>query len=177
MQSKNKKLLINKYKDNKTLLIGLSWSSSNHLLSQNKSLSLEVLLPILEIKQLKFIDLEYKSTSDEVNAFRNKYGIEILKEKSIDNFNDIVGLSSIIDACDFVISCSNTNAHLSGALSKKTYLLLAKGKGRLWNWSVFKGHSIWYPNTKIFEQNKVGDWHNPIQLLKKEILKNDIKVK
>ncbi len=86
-------------------------------------------------------------------------------------------MPSLWAACDFVISCSNTNAHLSGALSKKTYLLLSKGKGRLWNWNVFKGHSIWYPNTKIFEQKKVGDWHDAIQNLKGEIIKHDIKVK
>ena len=31
---------------------------------------------------------------------------------------------------------------MCGALNKKTYLLLAKGKGRLWNWSSNNGSSI-----------------------------------
>ena len=113
-----------KYKDAGKLLVGISWSSSNYLLSDNKSLSLEILHPILSFKNIKFIDLEYKNSFKEINHFDNKYGIKILKEDTIDNFNDIEGLCSIIEACDFIISCSNTNAHLSGALSKKTYLLL-----------------------------------------------------
>ena len=169
--------VVRKYKNSGKLLVGLSWSSSNNLLTKNKSLSLEVLLPVLKINNIKFIDLEYQNSFDEVNHFYKKYGIKIFKEHSIDNFNDIEGLTSIIDACDFVISCSNTNAHLSGALFKKTYLLLAKGKGRLWNWNEFKGKSIWYPNTKIFEQTVVGNWTHPVQSLKKEILTNEIKTK
>ncbi len=172
---KTKKYIVEKYKQENNLLVGISWSSSNHLLSNNKSLSLEILYPILKIKNIKFIDLEYKNSSEEVNDFYNKYGIQIYKENSIDNFNDIDGLCSIIEACDFVISCSNTNAHLSGALYKKTYLLLAKGRGRLWNWSSNNGNSLWYPNTNIFEQKIVGDWSYPIKHLEKEILNNEIK--
>ena len=159
-----------KYKEAGTLLVGLSWSSSNYLLSDNKSLSLETLYPILSIKNIKFIDLEYKNSFKEVNDFHKKYGIKIFKEDTVDNYNDIEGLCSIIDACDFVISCSNTNAHLSGALSKKTFLLLAKGKGRLWNWSTHNGYSLWYPRTKIFQQETVGNWTSPINKLKAEIL-------
>ena len=92
-----------------------------------------------------------------------------------DNFNDIEGLCSIIEACDFIISCSNTNAHLSGALSKKTYLLLPKGKGRLWNWASEGGYSVWYPKTRILQQKNVGDWHYPISVLKNEIINESIK--
>ena len=167
---KIKEFITEKYKDRDKFLVGISWSSANHLLSNNKSLSLEILFPILSIQNVKFINLEYKNNVNEVNSFYKKYGIKILKEKTINNFHDIEGLSSIIDACDFVISCSNTNAHLSGALSKKTYLLLAKGKGRLWNWNTVNGQSVWYPNTKVFEQKVVGDWSDPIKMLKKEIL-------
>ena len=176
-QTKTKELIINKYKKSNNLLVGISWSSSNQLLSNNKSLSLEILYPILKIKNITFIDLEYKDGFEEINNFYYKYGIKILKEETIDNFNDIEGLCSIIESCDFIISCSNTNAHLAGALFKKTYLLLAKGKGRLWNWNSHKGKSLWYPETKIFEQKTVGDWSYPVKKLETEILNNEIKVK
>ena len=174
--SKVKDFIINKYKEEENLLVGLSWSSANKLMSDLKSFTLESLLPILKIKNIKFISLEFKDNSIETSLMREKYGIEILKENTIDNFNDIEGLSSIIDACDFVISCSNTNAHLSGALNKKTYLLLPLGKGRLWNWSSNNGQSLWYPNTKIIQQKNVGNWSYPINTLKREILDYKIKL-
>ena len=174
---KTRQFIIKKYKNNHNLLVGLSWSSSNHLLSNNKSLSLELLLPILKIRNIKFIDLEYKNSTKEINSFYEKHSIKILQENTIDNFNDIEGLCSIIDVCDFVISCSNTNAHLSGALYKKTFLLLPKGRGRLWNWSSNNGKSQWYPKTEILEQKIVGDWSHPINKLKKEVLKHATKIK
>ena len=174
--NKTKSFIVNKYKEKKCLLVGLSWSSSNTLLSDHKSLSLETLYPIIKINNIKFISLEYKDHSDEINLIKEKYGIKILKEDTIDNFNNIEGLCSIIDACDFIISCSNTNAHLSGALNKKTYLLLPKGKGRLWNWNINDEFSIWYPKTKIFQQNTINNWEYPINILKEEIINHDIKI-
>ena len=173
---KTKNLIIQKYKKKDFLLVGISWSSSNHLLSEHKSLSLERLYPILKIKNIKFISLDYKNDREEIRQFKAKYDIEIFKDDNIDNFKDIKGLCSIIEACDFVISCSNTNAHLSGALNKKTFLLLAKGKGRLWNWNSNNGYSLWYPQTMIIQQKIVGDWQQPITALKEEIKKNESQI-
>ena len=173
--NETKKFILNKYKEEQSLLVGISWSSANKILSNHKSLALETLSPVLKIKNIKFISLEFKKSSDEIELIRKKYDIEILKEDSIDNFNDIEGVCSIIDACDFIISCSNTNAHLSGALNKKTYLLLPMGKGRLWNWTSNNGYSLWYPKTKIIKQNIPGDWNDSINFLKKEIINNEFK--
>ena len=49
----------------------------------------------------------------------------------IDNLNDLDGLGSLISACDFIISTSNTNAHLAGALGKTTYLILPKRQRKI----------------------------------------------
>ena len=73
--------------------------------------------------------------------------------EEIDNFNDIDGLASLIDACDFVVSVSNTTAHISGAIGKKTYLMLPKNRGQLWYWSKENAKSIWYKSIEIFERN------------------------
>ena len=97
--------------------------------------------------------------------------IKINKVESVDNFNNLNGLTSLIDICDFIITVSNTNAHISGALGKKTFLLLPKGKGRLWYWSSEKKKSIWYPSIEVLEQNITGSWENVINKLGK-ILKD-----
>jgi ADP-heptose:LPS heptosyltransferase len=75
----------------------------------------------------------------------------------------------LIDACDFIITVSNTNAHIAGALGKKSFLLLPKGKGRLWYWSSFKNKSIWYPSIEIIEQNFPGEWRPVIDNLRKKV--------
>ena len=60
---------------------------------------------------------------------------------------------------------SNTNAHISGALGKKTFLLLPKGKGKLWYWSSKSNKSLWYPSVEVVEQNVAGFWNSAINKL------------
>ena len=81
---------------------------------------------------ITFVDLQYTDTTDE-ELFKKKYGVEIVRLEEIDNLNDIDGLASLIDACDFVVSVSNTTAHISGAIGKK--LINAPKKQRSWYWS------------------------------------------
>ena len=165
------KQLKNKVKTKKKYICGLSWISKNDDIGVNKSVSLEILKPILEIKNIEFLDIQYNDTSCERDKFNKENGIKISKIESIDNFNDLNGLTSLIDICDFVITVSNTNAHISGALGKKTFLLLPKGKGRLWYWSSKKKKSIWYPSIEVIEQNVIGSWEIVIKELG-EILKD-----
>ena len=89
-----------------------------------------------------------------------------------DNFNDLNGITSLIEICDFVITVSNTNAHISGALGKKTFLLLPKGKGRLWYWSSKNNKSLWYPSIEVIEQNVAGSWNSVINKLSKLVKEN-----
>ena len=87
------------------------------------------------------------------------------KIETVDNFNDINGVTSLVDICDFIITISNTNAHISGALGKKTFLLLPRGKGKLWYWNSYNGKSLWYPSIEIIEQKSPGEWKPVIDKL------------
>ena len=111
------------------------------------------------------VDLQYGDTSKERQSFYKKYGINLIKIKEIDNYDDIEGLAALIDACDFVVTVSNTTAHIAGAIGKKTYLMLPKGKGKLWYWSKDNDQSLWYKSIKIMEQKEIGQWNEVIDEL------------
>ena len=111
------------YKSQNKIIVGISWTSKNEEMGQDKSINLMNLMPILKLKNLIFLDLEYKDTELDKKIFYKETGIKIHKNNNIDYFNDILGVSSIINSCDLIITCSNVNAHLAGALGKKTYLL------------------------------------------------------
>ena len=147
-------------------ICGLSWISKNKNIGSSKSLALETLKPILSISNITFLDLQYNDTKKEREDFYDNNGIQIHKIKEIDNFNDINGMTSLIDICDFVITVSNSNAHLSGALGKETFLLLPKGKGKLWYWTSQKQKSIWYPSVEVIEQEISGSWDKALTELR-----------
>ena len=145
------------------LICGISWKSINDNIGKNKSLTLEDLKPILSIPNITFIDLQYTDTKIERAELYSKYGLTVNKISFIDNLNDLNGLSSLIDFCDFVVTISNSNAHISGALGKETFLMLPKGKGNIWYWISEKQKSIWYPSIQIIEQEVAGSWDRTVK--------------
>jgi ADP-heptose:LPS heptosyltransferase len=102
----------------------------------------------------------------------DEYGIEIKTIDEIDNFNDIDGLSSLIDGCDFVITSSNITAHLSGALGKETYLFAPYSVGKIWYWHENRNKSLWYPSVNIYRQESNKSWNFSIENVIKDIRAN-----
>ena len=122
-------------------------------------MTLEELLPIIQTPGIEFVSLQYGDVKQEIESFNQKHGVRVLECQSIDNLKDIDGHAALIDACDFVVTVSNTSAHIAGAIGKKTYLLYPKGTGALWYWSNQKlGQSIWYPSVKVCQQLEFGQW-------------------
>ena len=123
------------------LICGISWisqSKNNGVSQRNKehlSTSLINLKPLL-YEKLLLLDLNYVDTLDERNQFYNDYGIKIEKFNEIDNFNKLHELSSLINICNLVICVSNTTAHLSVGLGKKTFLLLPNKNKTIWYWNL-----------------------------------------
>ncbi len=153
-----------KYKFPKNKIIcGLSWSSQNIGVGDNKSINLERLKNILLLPNIIFVDLQYGDTKKEKENFLLKFGVEILTIKDIDNYNDLLGLSNLITCCDYVLTISNTTAHLSGSLGIKTMLMLPKGKGSFWYWSSEKNQSLWYKSVDIYKQSTSNSWDGVIQ--------------
>ena len=101
------------------IICGISWLSKNVGFGDNKSTSLEDLKNILLLPNIVFVDLQYGDTKEEKDKIFSKYGVKIFTIKEIDNDNDMLGLSNLISCCDFVLTISNTTAHLSGGLGLK----------------------------------------------------------
>lgn len=148
-------------KRERELLCGVFWKSRNNKNELRKSLELIDLLPILQTPGVRFVSLQYGDVREDCEVFFEKTGIEIVQYLSVDNFNDLDGHASLIQACDFLVGCSNSTAHLAGALGKKTYL--ATGQSTFWYWSGdVDGRSLWYPSVQIFRQHQPGSWVHPV---------------
>lgn len=151
-------------------ICGLSWQSQNEVIGKYKSIELIKLKEILEILGITFVNLQYNPPIEEFELFQSTHKISIKNFKEVDLFNDIDSLCSLIDACDFIITISNLNAHIAGALGKKTFLLAPFSRGRHWYWHEKVSRSLWYPSVEIFSQTKTRDWSIPIKQIKEKIV-------
>lgn len=151
-------------------LVGLSWKTSNKKNGDERSLSLEELLPLLQMPNFEFVSLQYGDVGDDIASVEKQFGISIRQVSNLDVFNDIDGLAALIKICEYVVTIDNSTAHLSGALGVKTLLLLPYCAD--WRWfGQDDGSTYWYNNVVLFRQLQIGDWGNPVHSMIEEIMK------
>ncbi len=136
-----------------TMLWGLSWKSTREgTVGQYKSVPLEALAPLLATPGVLFVNLQYGDTLEENSRLEQMHGRRLLQCESVDNYADLDGLAALIQACDGIITTSNSIAHLAGGLGVRTELLLAPTGKRLWYWCHCRNErSLWYPSITVHE--------------------------
>ena len=150
-------------------VVGISWISKVKRQGAHKSARLLDFEPLLKIPGVRFVDLQYGDTREELREVAAATGIQVERVEDIDNFRDIDGLTALIGACDAVVSVSNTTVHIAAGLGKPVYILLPYSQGTLWYWHVKRGDCPWYPSAKLFRQTRIGDWSGPISEVAAEL--------
>jgi Flp pilus assembly protein TadD len=141
---------------------GLSWYSNNKEVGREKSISLAELSRAFAGLDASYVDLQYGDTDAERAEVLRDGGIAVDRVPSVDTFNDIDDLAALVDACDVIVTISNTTAHLAGALGKQVFLMLPYSVGRFWCWQADRDDALWYPRVRIFRQPAEGDWASVI---------------
>jgi tetratricopeptide (TPR) repeat protein len=151
-------------------ICGISWQSKNETIGKYKTLDLINLKEILGLQGITFVNLQYNPPLEELKLFEAEHKVCIKNFSEVDLYNDVDSLCSLVDACDFVVTISNINAHVAGAFGKKTFLLVPFSKGRHWYWHEKTSRSLWYPSVEIFSQTQTGNWTRPINEIKEKIV-------
>lgn len=144
-------------------IVGLSWYSRNAEFGVQKTVPLDQFEPLLATPGLRFVDLQYGDTAVARAAIQRKTGVEITRVGSVDNWEDLDGFAALVNACDLIITISNTTAHIAGALGKPVLLMLPQSQGRFWYWQTTREDSIFYPDVSILRQHSHGNWSGVIE--------------
>jgi len=72
------------------------------------------------------------------------------------DLKDFADTAALMVACDMVIAVDSGPAHLAGALGLPTFIPLMFSPD--WRWFRGRLDSPWYPNARLFRQEKAGDW-------------------
>ena len=143
--------------------VGLVWSGNfQHKNDHNRSLLLQEILPFLP-NQFEYISLQKEFREDDKITLESNP--HILTFASY--LNDFVDTAALIDNLDLVISVDTSVAHLSGALGKKTFVLLPHVPD--WRWLLNREDSPWYPSMKLYRQKSVSDWFDVLDRVKLDL--------
>lgn len=146
-------------------LIGISWRSNA---SNSKNIDLNEFKKLLH-PDYQIVNLQYQLSSKEMQKL-DSFGIKYLE---LELFDDMDTTAALIDCCDFVVTASNVNAHLAGALNKKTFLLSASGVKQFHYWMSPTSNSIWYPSVQIINQRNNSNWTKDFELIYNQIYKEN----
>jgi hypothetical protein len=142
----------------KKISCGLSWFSKNKHIGVGKSIPLNLWSDFLQKTDRSFLNLQYGDVKEEIVALQNTYGIDVHQIPGLDTSNDIEGVAALIASCDCIVTTSNINAHLAGALGKKSLILVPHGKSKTWYWHDGDGYSRWYSGSYVIHQKNPTDW-------------------
>jgi tetratricopeptide (TPR) repeat protein len=139
--------------------VGLVWAGkANRDLERytltRRSMGLEMLAP-LHNDGISFLSLQ-SEVNDTDRELMHQFGIEDLSGA----LTDFCETSRLMKTLDLVISIDTSVIHLAGAAGVPAWVLLPKVSD--YRWSGSRMGSVWYPDIKIFRQDKPGDWSAPI---------------
>lgn len=146
--------------------IGIAWSGGEaYAADQTRSISLSEFLAELPIC-FEYISLQKDVRESDQQVLKQRPDIKHFGNEQRD-FSDT---AAIIDHLDLIISVDTSVGHLSAALGKPTATLLSYLGD--WRWISGMDQSPWYPNTKLFRQDKPGDWPSAFSKLRAALFSN-----
>ena len=147
-------------------IIGISWKTASPIRSSlSRNIDLAKLVRALDNSNTQLLCLQYGDISDEIEAVKRDFGIEVIQFSDVDNKNDIDGLAALMAACDTVYTIDNSTAHLSGALGLTTKLMLPYIAN--WRWGLSGNSSYWYDAVQLYRQSEANDWYSVLTRIKR----------
>lgn len=147
------------------LKVGLVWRGNpTNQTDYYRSMSLSILEPLFDIKNIEFITIQKDLTNDEKNILSKHENVSSYDNELV-NFDESAAL---IMNLDVVISICSSPAHLAAALGKNTWVMLPLRSD--WRWLLDRHDSPWYPSARLFRQSKDGDWSDVLQKVKEALI-------
>jgi Tfp pilus assembly protein PilF len=138
--------------------IGLAWSGRpTHPNDRRRSTRLEALLPLAHARPARFISLQKPFPSIDQQTIPSFPGLSDISNE----LNDFEDTAALISLLDLVITVDTSVGHLSGALGKQVWIMLAKASD--WRWLLERSDSPWYPSARLFRQSAAGEWRPLIE--------------
>jgi tetratricopeptide (TPR) repeat protein len=107
------------------------------------------------LQNIRLYSLQTRGPS---GARRDDLPLEI--EDITQEWRDFYDTAAAIAALDAVVTIDTSIAHLAGALSRPTFVLLPFAAS--WRWEIERDDSPWYPTIRLLRQSQSGDWSSVI---------------
>ena len=135
------------------LNVGIVWTGNPaNPGNRIRSAGLDALDPLFEVEGIDWYSLQQGRTTADFTPAARKARMRPLPADWA-----LVDTAALITELDLVISVCTSIAHLSGALGRPTWTMLACAAD--WRWLQGRADSPWYPTMRLFRQPHPRDWN------------------
>ena len=150
--------------------IGLVWAGKpTHKNNRNRSISLETMLPLLELPNMRFVGLQKGDGADQPKNL----GADALVINIGERMRDFADTAFILKQLDLLISVDTSAVHLAGALGVPAWALIPYSPD--WRWLYGRNDTPWYESVRLFRQNTPRDWPAVIERVVTTLTATDFK--
>lgn len=143
--------------------VGIVWSGSvNHSRNKSRNIDFDKISVLFEL-DLEFHCLQKEISSQDIDKAKLYNNLFLWNDELID-FSDTAGL---ISQLDLVISVDTSVAHLAGAMSKPTWIMITHHPD--YRWLLDREDSPWYSSVKLFRQTYSMSWEPVIEKVLSEL--------
>ena len=121
-----------------------------HRKERKESCSREEFLPLLQIRDIVWYDLQQDGRALDAGA-----GVAVRHLGA--GFRDFADTAAVIKQLDLIITVDSPVAHLAGAMGKPVWLMLPFAPD--WRWMLRRTDSPWYPSMRLFRQPAPDSWN------------------
>ena len=144
--------------------VGLVWSGNPQLSNDhNRSIPLSDLLNGLG-NDCQYVGLQKEVRDRDKETLQSRPDIAYFGDE-LKDFSDTAALCELMDV---VISVDTSVAHLAGALGRQVWILLPFIPD--WRWLLDRSDSPWYPDARLYRQDKPGDWAGVLERVKLDLI-------
>lgn len=142
------------------LVIGIQWRGNPAgSIDRGRSVPVEALLALAAIPDVHLIALQRPPGLDELTALGPGQPVRVAP-RDLDKDGAFLDTAAFMTALDLVVTCDTSIAHLAGALGCPAFVLLKSAPD--WRWMTGRADSPWYPQARLFRQQRPGDWSAPV---------------
>jgi Flp pilus assembly protein TadD len=138
------------------VLVGITWRSIAPKTGAQRTIKPELWRSLAGIEGFAFVSLQYGATDADIEEFARDADLRVDLQHGVEPLEDLDGLSSLIAAMDLVISPANNTVHFAGAMAKPCWTLVPSVAD--WRWGLTRSDSLWYPRSRVYRQQTLGDW-------------------
>ncbi len=145
--------------------VGLVWAGNPrrgdpgaHLLDKRRSLTFEMIQPILSVEGVRFVSLQKGEAQQTTDPRLTDWTAEL---------NDFADTAALVRNLDLVITVDTSVAHLAGGLGVPVWLL-SRFDG-CWRWLTGREDTPWYPGMRLLRQETYGQWQPVVDRVVREL--------